>query len=50
MSFAIVSARSVLALSFISERSGVGRQMILESVCMMLVSLFLLETVNMVTD
>ncbi len=45
MSFAIVSA---LAPWFMSERLGVGRQMILEAVCLMLGSLFLLRMVNMV--
>lgn len=30
MSFAIVSARHVMALSFISETLGVGRQVVLE--------------------
>lgn len=38
----------VTALSLMSKTLGVGRQMILEAVCVMLVSLFLLEMVNMV--
>lgn len=47
MSFAIVSARHVTAVCFMSERLRVGRQMILEAVCVMPVSLFLLEMMNM---
>lgn len=47
MSFAIVTARHVMALRFISDRLGVGKQMILETVCVMLVTLFLVEMVNM---
>lgn len=38
----------VTALSLMFKTLGVGRQMILEAVCVMLVSLFLLEMVNMV--
>ncbi len=48
VSFAVVSARRVMALWFMSERLGVGRQMILVAVCVMAVSLFLLLMVNMV--
>ena len=43
VSFAIVSARRVMTLWLISERLGVGRQMISEAAC-----LFLLEVVDMV--
>ncbi len=35
MSFAIVSARRVMPLWFMSEKLGVGGQMILEAVCVM---------------
>lgn len=45
MSFAIVSARRVMTLWFLSARRVVGRQMTVEAVCVMPVSLFLLETV-----
>lgn len=48
MSFAIVSARRAMAPQFMSEKLGVGRQMIWEAACVLLVSLFLLEVVNMV--
>lgn len=37
-----------MALLFMSERSGVGRQMNLDALCGMLGRFFLLEMVNMV--
>lgn len=42
----MISAMHVTALMG-SERSGTGRPMILEVVCLILVSLFLLDTVSM---
>ena len=48
MSFTILSARHVMALSFMSERLAVGKWVILDAACVILPGLFLLEMVNMV--
>ena len=47
-SFAIICTRRVGTLSFISDRLGVERLMILEAECVILMSLFLLLMVNIV--
>ena len=44
---AMILALRAMALLLRSERLGVGRPMILDALCVMRMSLFLLETVNM---
>lgn len=48
MSFAIVSVRCAMALLFKGER--LGERMILKAACVILMSLLLLEMINMVKE
>lgn len=43
----MLPALRVMAVRLRSERLGVGRQIILKALCMMCMSLFLMEEINM---